>query len=274
MWSKILWHALRRNGWAQLFFYLSNLDIWRFIEYSHAYQWIEREANNGKIVDLGGGYSVFPSFFPTHDYTVVDLSAGACRYQQSHGTNSICTDITSLPFADGSVSTVIAISSIEHVPDDGKVCGEIARILTGDGIAVITVPFSATDTHIVNLQHPRWQINMLHRWKGVWRFIIGQQHLDYFLEQTTTDAIMKRYSMADLREIMERNGLEIIGGNLIGKRFIRIVFSILPPGWLVLKDLLVGWPLHKLEQVFLNTDTHASGIIIKVRKKHRLHGTD
>jgi len=274
MWSKILWHALRRNGWAQLFFYLSNLDIWRFIECSHAYRWIEREANNGKIVDLGGGYSVFPSFFPTDDYTVVDLSAGACRYQQSHGTNSICTDITSLPFDDGSVSTVIAISSIEHVPDDGKVYSEIARILTDDGIAVISVPFSAADTHIVNLQHSRWQMNMLHRWKGVWRLIIGQQHLDYFLEQTTTDAIMKRYSMADLREIMEWNGLEIIERSLIGKRFIRTVFSILPPGWLVLKDLLLGWPLFKLERAFLKTNTHASGIIIKVRKKHRLHGTD
>jgi hypothetical protein len=87
MWSKILWHALRRNGWAQLLLYLSNLDIWRFMEYSQAYQWVKREANNGKIVDLGGGYSVFPSFFPKDDYTVVDLSAGACRYQQSHGTN-------------------------------------------------------------------------------------------------------------------------------------------------------------------------------------------
>ena len=267
MWSKILWHALRRNGWAQLFFYLSNLDIWRFIEYSHAYRWIEREANNGKIVDLGGGYSVFPSFFPKDDYMVVDLSAGACRYQQSHGTNSICTDITSLPFADSSVSVVVAISSIEHVPDDGKVYSEIARILTGDGVAVISVPLSERETHIVNLQHPRWQMNMLHRWKGVWRFIIGQQHLDYFLEQTKTDAIMKCYNMADLREIMERNGLETIGRSLIGKRFIRIVFSILPPGWLVLKDILVGWPLFKLEQAFLKTNTHASGIIIKARKK-------
>ena len=267
MWSKILWHALRRNGWAQLLLYLSNLDIWRFIEYSHAYRWIKREANKSKILDLGGGYSVFPSFFSQNDYTLVDLSLGACRYQQSHGTNSICASITSLPFDDGSVSTVVAISSIEHVPDDEKVYSEIARILTDDGIAVISVPLSERETHTVSLQRPRWQMNILHRWKGVWRFIIGQHHLDYFLEQTKTDAIMKCYNMADLQEIVDHNGLAIMESCLIGKRFICAAFHILPPGWLVLKDLLVGWPLFKLEQLLLRTDTRASGIIVKAKKK-------
>lgn len=267
MWVKILWHALKRNGWAQLFFYLSNLDIWRFIEYSQAYRWIKREANNGKIVDLGGGYSVFPSFFPKDDYTVVDLSAGACRYQQSHGTNSICTDITSLPFDDGSVSTVVAISSIEHVPDDGRVYSEIARILTGDGVALITVPFSTRETHTVNLQRPHWMIDMLRRLKGPLALIIGQHHLDYFLEQTKTDAIMKCYNMADLQEIVDHNGLAIMESCLIGKGFIRAAFRVVPPGWLVLKDLLVGWPLFKVEQAFLKTNTHASGIIVKAKKK-------
>jgi ubiquinone/menaquinone biosynthesis C-methylase UbiE len=276
MWSKILWHALKRNGWAQLFFYLSNLDIWRFIEYSHAYQWIEREANknNSKIVDLGGGYSIFPSFFPEYNYTVVDLSAGACRYQQSHGTNSICADITSLPFDDDSVSTVIAISSIEHVPADEKVYREIARVLTDGGVAVITVPFSATGTYIVNLQYPRWMISMLRCLRRPVALIIGQQHLDYFLEQTKIDAIMKCYNIADLQEIVDRNELAIVESRLIGKRLVRSAFRILPPGWLVLKDLLVGWPLFKLEQAFLNADTHASGIVIKARKKRQGHGAD
>lgn len=267
MWPKILWYALRRNGWAQLLFYLSNLDIWRFMEYSQAYQWIKREANNGKIIDLGGGYSVFPSFFPEDDYTVVDLSLSACRYQQSHGTNSIRADITSLPFDNDSVSIVIAISSIEHVPDDEKVYHEIARVLTDDGVAVITVPFSATDTHIVNIQRPRWMINILRRLKRPVALIIGQYHLDYFLEQTKTDTIMKCYNMADLQEILDHNGLAIMESSLISKHFIRAAFHIFPPGWLVLKDLLVGWPLFKLEQAFLKTNMQASGIIVKARKK-------
>jgi len=267
MWSKILWHALRRNGWTQLFLYLSNLDIWRFMEYSQAYQWIKREANNGKIVDLGGGYSVFPALFPQGDYTVVDLGLGACRYQQSHGTNSILADITSLPFGDVSVSTVIAISSIEHVPDDEKVYHEIARVLTDDGAAVISLPFSARETYIVNLRHPRWMINMLRRLKGPVGFIIGQHHLDYFWEQTKTDVIMKCYNMTDLQQILDRNGLAIMESCLIGKRFVRAVFRVVPPGWLVLKDLLIGWPLFKLEQALLKTNTHASGIILEIKKK-------
>ena len=83
MWSKILWHALRRNGWAQLFLYLSNLDIWRFMEYSQAYQWIMREANNGKIVDLGGGYSVSPSFFSK--YVIIPWLPPLLR-----GRNKVC----------------------------------------------------------------------------------------------------------------------------------------------------------------------------------------
>jgi SAM-dependent methyltransferase len=268
VWSRILWHALRRNGWAQLFFYLSNLDIWRFMEYSYAYRWIKREAGAGKIVDLGGGYSIFPTFFPGDDYSVVDLSVGACRYQQSHGTNSICASITSLPFDDGSVSTIIAVSSIEHVPDDEKVYNEIARVLTDDGVAVITVPFSFTDTHTVSLQHSGWMMNMLRRFKGPLAFIIGQQHLDYFVEQTETDAVMKCYNMADLGEIMERNGLAIKESRLIGKRLIRTVFRIFPRGWLVLKDLIVGWPLFKLELAFFRANTHAGGVVVRATKKH------
>ena len=58
---KILLHALKRNSLLQLFFYLSNLDAVRFIEYSKTVEYLDKE-DTQIILDLGTGHSVLPSF--------------------------------------------------------------------------------------------------------------------------------------------------------------------------------------------------------------------
>jgi SAM-dependent methyltransferase len=270
MWLKTLYHACKRNGWRQLFFYLSNLDIWRFMEYEKIYRYANGIKTGGKIVDLGSGYSVFPAFFKDARYTTVDLSADACKYQRSFGIDAVQADMTCTPLESGSVSAVIAISSMEHVPDDWKVCREIARILEEGGTAFIAVPYSKDKTVVLSMKKPKWQTDLLHRHKKLWKILLGEFHLNYFLEQIETDSIMRCYNLTDLCRMAEESGLSVASHEFIGGRqLVCAPFRILPVGWCVIKDLLIGWPLYRLEQLIFKTTYPTGEILLTLQKGSR-----
>jgi ubiquinone/menaquinone biosynthesis C-methylase UbiE len=224
LWLRILLAALRRNGWRQLFFYLSNLDVWRFMEYSKVYQCLGNR-NTGLILDLGAGYSIFSELLPRNRYIAVDLSKEACQYQRSGKVDSVVADMRYLPFKSSSIPTVLAISSIEHVSEDSKVFQEIARVLAKDGIAIATIPFSRGETRIEPIQHPRSLTYALHRFKKLWRIILGEVHLNYFLEQTATDTIQKYYSQQEIEDVIRQRGLSLQQYRLFGKGLIRRLFK-------------------------------------------------
>ncbi len=265
LWLKILLVAFQRNGWRQLFFYLSNLDVWRFMEYSKVYNYLGSR-NQELILDLGAGYSTFPQLLHSNRYVVLDLSKGACKYQASGKVDSVVADMRYLPVKSSCISTLIAISSIEHVSEDSKVFQEIARVLSKDGIAIITIPFSRGETRIEPIQHPHLLMYVLHKFEKLWRIILGEAHLNYFMEQTATDTIQKYYSQQKIEEVMRQNGLSLQEHCLLGKGLIRGVFKILPPGWFVLKDLFIGWLLCELEEVLLKDSRNAAGILLKIRR--------
>ena len=268
LWLKILLAALQRNGWRQLFFYLSNLDVWRFMEYSKVYKYLEN-SDKGMILDLGGGYSTFPQLLHSNRYVVLDLSKGACKYQTLGKVDSVVADMCYLPFKSFSIPTLVAISSIEHVSEDAKVFKEIARVLAKDGIAIVTIPFSRSETKIEPLQHSYLLTYVLHRFKKLWRIILGEVHFNYFLEQSATDATQKYYGQQEIEEMMRRNGLSVEEYCLFGKGLIRKVFKILPQGWFVLKDLFIGWLLCELEDVFLKDDRNADAILLEIRRTEK-----
>jgi ubiquinone/menaquinone biosynthesis C-methylase UbiE len=49
-------------------------------------------------------------------------------------------DATSLPFADGSIQTVVMSEVLEHIEDDRRAVDEIARVLAPQGHLIVTVP--------------------------------------------------------------------------------------------------------------------------------------
>lgn len=53
---------------------------------------------------------------------------------------TVTADMRELPFEDSSFSSVVAIHSIEHVPDPERVVAEAARTLEPDGVAVFVTP--------------------------------------------------------------------------------------------------------------------------------------
>lgn len=267
MWLRILIKALQRNGWRQLFFYLSNLDVWRFIEYSTIYNHVTKNKVIGRTIELGAGYSVFPSFFTREDYTVIDLGEGACEYQRDHGTRAIIHDMTDLPFKTGSINTVIAISSIEHVPNDTAVFSEISRVLSQDGLAAISIPHTNNKTEIKSLTYPKWMKKVLYDYDRFWQSVLGKTNYTYFIEQTNTDSIIRFYNLSELQRILETYNLNIKRYDLFGKQFTKCFFHFVPSGWLVLKDLFFGWFLYLSEKIFLDNSNVADGMILLLEKK-------
>lgn len=267
---KILLHALKRNGLLQLFFYLSNLDAVRFVEYSKTLEYLDKEDTHF-ILDLGAGYSVFPSFlkgkFLKSAYVTCDLSLSACKYQADYNyadMYQILGDMRHLPIKSSSTNVVIAISSIEHVPDDVLVFKEIDRVMKEGGVAVISLPYSYKGSKIARMVRSSFLLTLLHKLRKLWSMILGR-HLYYFIEQTAIDSILKFYDDNEIVHVL--NSLSLEKRYYYGKKMLGVFFRYIPLGWFVLKDLFFGLALSKLDDLFIKSTESASGIVLKVRKR-------
>ncbi len=67
----------------------------------------------------------------------LDLSALSLRQARAHGLAPVRADAVRLPFADASLSGVVAGEVLEHLPDLESACAEIGRVLAPGGVVVI-----------------------------------------------------------------------------------------------------------------------------------------
>lgn len=265
-WFKILNAAIKRNGLKQLFFYLSNLDASKFIEISKVYDLIEDD--DGVNLELGCGYSVLPSMLSDSrdNYISLDLSKGACKYQNIKGVNPVVADMSRLPFKSSSISSIVALSSIEHVPNDELAFKEIGRVLKEGHTAIISVPFTINRTEVRDLKHSAFLMGILEKFGLFWKSILGEQQFNYFREQTSTDSIIKYYNLETIQRIMQENNLSIEDVYTFEKDLQQKLWGVLPKGWFVLKDFCLGWLCWEIEDRLLNEGNNGNGIMIKARK--------
>jgi SAM-dependent methyltransferase len=268
MWWKIFYTALKRNGWRQLFFYLSNLDVSRFIEFSETIEFLS--GRHELILELGCGYSLLPALLSgsCEQYICLDLSNGACKYQALlPNVSSVVADMQHLPFKTGVITTVLAISSIEHVPDDTLVFKELYRILKKkEGELIISVPYSNNNIEIKIIERSTFLLRILYTYKKFWRIFLGR-HLNYFLEQTSIDSFMKYYNMNGLNCLIESNNFTIRRYHIYEKWLQQRLFWIMPKGWFVIKDLIFGWTCWKIEKIFFEKNNNGNGIVIFISNR-------
>ena len=67
----------------------------------------------------------------------LDLSELSLRQARAHGVAPIRADALRLPFADASLSCVVAGEVLEHLPDLESASAELARVLAPGGVLVI-----------------------------------------------------------------------------------------------------------------------------------------
>ncbi|MDA8298118.1 MAG: class I SAM-dependent methyltransferase [Actinomycetota bacterium] len=105
-------------------------------------------------VGCGGGRHAFACAARGADVVAVDASRGelepvAALLAAMEEAGEItapargavaCADLAQLPFGRASFDRIVAAEVLEHIVDDEAALGELARVLTSDGLLVVTVP--------------------------------------------------------------------------------------------------------------------------------------
>lgn len=115
--------------------------------------------NLRKILDVGcgtgGNMSILKDFGQA---TGVDFFGEALKFAQGQNfTQLIQADVTHLPLPDESFSLVSALDVLEHIKDDEAALKEVWRVLSKDGLFLVTVPAYRWlwSQHDVTLHHVR-----------------------------------------------------------------------------------------------------------------------
>jgi SAM-dependent methyltransferase len=91
----------------------------------------------GRVLDLGCGVGHSYGELAPRESVGVDLDAAALAGQDRE---TRVADMRRLPFPASSFASVIAVQSIEHVPDPEAALAEVARVLAPGGLAVLVTP--------------------------------------------------------------------------------------------------------------------------------------
>ncbi len=89
------------------------------------------------VFEVGGGVSSLGPMIRRDSPGVRYLSSDIAPTDR---TDLVC-DAAALPLADGTVSVMLALEVLEHLPRPQQMLVEAARVLTADGVLVLTTPF-------------------------------------------------------------------------------------------------------------------------------------
>jgi SAM-dependent methyltransferase len=120
---------------------------WADLEGSSLVEALRRVAPRarGRLLDVGCGDKVYEGLF----LPFVDSYLGVEHEATYAATNAgvrpkadVLYDGKRLPFEDRSFDTVLSLQVLEHTPRPGDLLSEMARVLSDDGLMIVTVPFS------------------------------------------------------------------------------------------------------------------------------------
>jgi ubiquinone/menaquinone biosynthesis C-methylase UbiE len=214
----------------------------RMVEYSIALG--NAPIHDGEIfLDIGSGYGFFPSYLASHSRTIcLDIDRDVMIYQKEasksvsktvpQSLECVVADCTKLPFKNESFSEVFVISTIEHIEQDKIVAKESGRVLKRNGKCVISFPFS--------------------------KLARDPQIRPYFQRFYTREDIRERIISPSLLSLEELENFR--------KTFVSLFYSIVPEGWLIFKDLVIGLTLFKMDKFLLPRNYEGALSIVKLRK--------
>ncbi len=131
------------------------LDVFRNLEYNYA-EWAMAAKPGHKVADIGTGHTVFAGYLAQKFQTsllAIDYDRYCEGFQREFMSklghddfDLLFTDATKTDLPDATFDRILAVSVIEHFPEDGDIrfVKEAARLLKPGGRLVITVPADHT----------------------------------------------------------------------------------------------------------------------------------
>lgn len=121
-----------------------------YLELLSAYKFANGLIRSGTVLDVGAGAGYGADCLAgagrqvlAIDYEARVITAAAGRYRR-HGLWFACMDGMHLGVRSGSVDLACAFQVIEHLKDPERFVGELARVLSGSGVAVLSTPNALT----------------------------------------------------------------------------------------------------------------------------------
>ena len=118
-------------------------------EHVHRYAFARRYATGKRVLDVacGEGYGSALLATVAREVTGVDIDAATVDHAKSayatqRNLSFVAGSATQLPLADASVDVVVSFETIEHLDaaDQPRMLAEFARVLTPDGVLVLSAP--------------------------------------------------------------------------------------------------------------------------------------
>jgi SAM-dependent methyltransferase len=159
------------------------------------------EAKNTRILAWAGARGV--RAYGVDISEPIARQAHAAFDRASGGLRAAAGDVRDLPFRDDSFDAIYSMGTIEHFDETVRAVGEIARVLTPGGTAIIGVP---------NRRDPFLRPLFVTILQALGLYGYGYE---------------KSYSRRTLREMLEAAGLEVVAETAI----------LFMPGWLRMADL-------------------------------------
>jgi SAM-dependent methyltransferase len=101
------------------------------------YALVEPFLPEGKVLDLGCGIGHSYHLLAPRETVGLDRDAAVLAGQNRE---TVVADMRDLPFSPESFSSVVAVHSLEHVPDPDRVLREVVRVLRPGGAAAFVTP--------------------------------------------------------------------------------------------------------------------------------------
>lgn len=139
---------LAQSYWVWRLYHLVVADaisIQRPTKYKIVYDYLS--GNLGRTADIGCGPGVFTRYLCERaanvyaaDIDEASLSRVRSRHRDKKNLDCVVTFADCLPFADGSLDTVLFLEVLEHLADDAAGIREVCRVLAPGGRLVLSVP--------------------------------------------------------------------------------------------------------------------------------------
>lgn len=216
-------------------------------------------SNVGRLLDIGCGSGASTAYLKhaigARKAYGVDISETAIKAACDRGIEAVALDINhhKLPFDDNCFDAIFAGEVIEHVFDTDGLLDEIDRILTHEGLCVLTTPNLASWVN---------RLGLLLGWQPFWTEVSPRHDVGKpkFLKHKFGAGHMRVFTYGALKELLLLHGFKIVeaqGLSISDTSFYKPVPGI----FLTLHRLL-----YPIDKFFLILPTTSNAILVAFGK--------